>query len=166
MNGYTANFILVEQVVGTWIIVYFYIIVFIGAFFLLNLLLAVIKAEFTAAMEEKKEQAKPKKKKLDDAPASSEDEEEKAVLLQEKIDHIRKSKQMSPRSKDNLINKIKIEHMLWRVDLAIDKQDVEHRIVERTHAALEYDSPTKGVLNGPPSNQVTPGDRIGILQPS
>jgi alpha-galactosidase/6-phospho-beta-glucosidase family protein len=39
---------------------------------------------------------------------------------------------MSPRSKDNLINKIKIEHMLWRTDLAFDKKDVEHKIVEKT----------------------------------
>jgi len=38
---------------------------------------------------------------------------------------------MSPRSKENLINKIKIEHMLWKVDIAFDKRDVEHRIVER-----------------------------------
>lgn len=39
---------------------------------------------------------------------------------------------MSPRSKENLINKIKIEHMLWKIDTAFDKRDVEHKIVEKT----------------------------------
>lgn len=39
---------------------------------------------------------------------------------------------MSPRSKENLINKIKIEHLLWRVDNVFDNKEVEHKIVERT----------------------------------
>ncbi len=94
---------------------------FVGAFFLLNLLLAVIKAEFTKAMESKKETVKAKKKKLDDAPSSSEDEDEKAALLQERLDYIRETKQYSPRTKANMMNKLKIEHMLWRVDLAMER---------------------------------------------
>lgn len=71
---------------------------------------------------------------------------------------------MSPRSKENLINKLKIEFMLQRVDLAFDKKEVEHKIVERTEED-ERKNPwsTKG---GPPpaksfySNHV---EKIGIL---
>ena len=100
---------------------YFLLIVFIGAFFLLNLLLAVIKAEFTKAMESKKEAAKPKRKKLDDAPSSSEDEDEKVAILQEQLIILEDSKQHSPRTKANLMNKLKIEHMLWRVNIAMEK---------------------------------------------
>jgi hypothetical protein len=39
---------------------------------------------------------------------------------------------MSPRSKENLINKIKIEHMMWKLDNAIDSRDVHHKVIERT----------------------------------
>ena len=38
---------------------------------------------------------------------------------------------MSPRSKENLINKIKVEHLIWRIDTAFERRDVEHKIVER-----------------------------------
>lgn len=38
---------------------------------------------------------------------------------------------MSPRSKENLVNKLKIEHLLWKTDQAFDKRDAEHKIVER-----------------------------------
>jgi ribonuclease HII len=40
-------------------------------------------------------------------------------------------KNMSPRSKENLINKIKIEHLLWRTDQVFDQRDAENKIVER-----------------------------------
>ena len=117
---------------GTWIFIYFYPIIFIGAFFLLNLTLAVIKAKFTEEMNNKKEAAAPKKKKLADAMSSSEDEDEKAKWLLEEIERIKVSKQMSPRSKENLINKIKIENLLWKVDTVFDRKDIENKIVERT----------------------------------
>ena len=39
---------------------------------------------------------------------------------------------MSPRSKENLINKIKIENLLWKVDTVFDRKDIENKIVERT----------------------------------
>ena len=82
-------------------------------------------------MNNKKENAGPvKKKKLDDAPSSSEDEDLQAELLKDQLEHIRESKNMSPRSKENLIKKIKIEHMIQRIDHVLEKRDVEHRIVE------------------------------------
>jgi hypothetical protein len=37
------------------------------------------------------------------------------------MDYIRETKQYSPRTKANMMNKLKIEHMLWRVDLAMEK---------------------------------------------
>ena len=37
---------------------------------------------------------------------------------------------MSPRSKENLINEMKIEHMLWEVDIKVDKRDIELKIME------------------------------------
>lgn len=120
-----------QQSVGVWIVVYFYPIIFIGAFFLLNLTLAVIKAKFTEEMQNKKEAAAPKKKKCDDAASSSEDEDIKAGKLRDQIQDIQEGKNMSPRSKENLINKIKIEHLLWRTDQAFDRRDAEHKIVER-----------------------------------
>jgi hypothetical protein len=40
-------------------------------------------------------------------------------------------KNMSPRSKENLINKIKIEHLLWRTDQVFDRRDAENKVVER-----------------------------------
>jgi len=43
---------------------------------------------------------------------------------------------MSPRSKDNKINKLKIEHMLWKLDVAFERRDVEHKIVEKNHEEL------------------------------
>ena len=39
---------------------------------------------------------------------------------------------MSPRSKEQLINKIKIEHMIWKTEVAFDRKDVEHKAIERT----------------------------------
>ena len=121
------------QSVGSWIFIYFYPIIFIGAFFLLNLTLAVIKAKFTEEMNNKKESGGPtKKKKLDDAAKSSDDEDARANELQDKIDAIKVSKQMSPRSKENLINKFKIEYMIQKVDNAFDKKEIAQKIVERT----------------------------------
>jgi hypothetical protein len=38
---------------------------------------------------------------------------------------------MSPRSKENLIKKIKVEHMLWKVDNVLEERDVGHRIIEK-----------------------------------
>ena len=38
---------------------------------------------------------------------------------------------MSPRSKENKINKIKIEHLLWRTDQVFDRRDAENKVVER-----------------------------------
>jgi hypothetical protein len=37
---------------------------------------------------------------------------------------------MSPRSKENIIKKIKIEHLLHRVDYTLEKREVGNRIVE------------------------------------
>jgi hypothetical protein len=131
MEGWTALMVPLLQSVGSWIFIYFYPIIFIGAFFLLNLTLAVIKAKFTEEMKNKKEQAGPvKKKKLADAPSSSEDEDLQAELLKDRIEGIRESKNMSPRTKQNEINKIKIEHLIHKVDQTLEKRDVEHRIVE------------------------------------
>ena len=97
------------QSVGTWIVIYFYPIIFIGAFFLLNLTLAVIKAKFTEEMNNKQENAgPPKKKKLDDAPLSSEDEDAKALEIKKRIEEINEAKNMSPRTKSNEIEKIRI----------------------------------------------------------
>jgi hypothetical protein len=147
---------------------YFYPIVFIGAFFLLNLTLAVIKAKFTEEMNNKKEAAKPKKKKIDDAPESSEDEDLRANELQDQIDHIKKSKQMSPRTKEMKLNKMKIEHMIWRIDTAFEQQDVFHKVVERTE---EDEKRTPGYLQrntGGPSKSYfgSAVEKIGILKPS
>ena len=38
---------------------------------------------------------------------------------------------MSPRTKENERNKVRIEHMLWRVDTVFEKKDAHHKIVER-----------------------------------
>jgi len=133
MEGWTAIMVPLMQSVGSWIFIYFYPIIFIGAFFLLNLTLAVIKAKFTEEMNNKKESGGPtKKKKLDDAAKSSDDEDARANELQDKIDAIKVSKQMSPRSKENLINKFKIEYMIQKVDNAFDKKEIAQKIVERT----------------------------------
>jgi hypothetical protein len=51
--------------------------------------------------------------------------------LQDEIDKIKASKTMSPRTRDNNINKIKIEYMMRRIDAAFVKREVEHKIVER-----------------------------------
>ncbi len=132
MEGWTTIMVSLMGSVGTWIFIYFYPIIFIGAFFLLNLTLAVIKAKFTEEMNSKQDnKPKTKKKKLDDAPPSSEDEDQKAQELQDEIDKIKASKTMSPRTRDNNINKIKIEYMMRRIDAAFVKREVEHKIVER-----------------------------------
>ncbi len=83
-------------------------------------------------MNNKQENTGPaKKKKLDDAPLSSEDEDMKANDLQEELNKIKASKNMSPRSKDNLINKLKVEYMLRRIDDAFMRREIEHKIVEK-----------------------------------
>lgn len=153
------------QSVGTWIAIYFYPIIFIGAFFLLNLTLAVIKAKFTEEMNNKKETGGPaKKKKLDDAAKSSEDEDLRAQELQDQIDAIKVSKQMSPRSKENLINKFKIEFMIQKVDNAFDKKEISHKIIERTD---EDDRKAFGRSNlAQKSFYNSHVDKIGILQPA
>ena len=68
--------------------------------------------KFTEEMANKKEQAAPKKKKLDDAAASSEDEDTNAAKLRDQINDIWEAQDRSPRSKENLVNKIKIEHLI------------------------------------------------------
>jgi hypothetical protein len=51
---------------------------------------------------------------------------------------------MSPRSKDNLINKIKIEYMMKRIDNAFIKRDIEHKIIERAdEEELVYKGPDR-----------------------
>jgi len=47
------------------------------------------------------------------------------------MQEIMDGKNMSPRSKENLINKIKIEHLLWRTDQVFDRRDAENKVVER-----------------------------------
>ena len=94
--------------------------------------LAVIKAKFTEEMKNKQENAPPKKKKkLDDAPLSSEDEDAKALELKGRLDLIKETRNMSPRSKRNLVNKLRIEHLIWRIDTMFEKRTAEHKIVER-----------------------------------
>ena len=121
MEGWTAIMVALMQSVGSWIFIYFYPIIFIGAFFLLNLTLAVIKAKFTEEMSNQQENGGPvkKKKKLDDAPPSSEDEDDLAKQVKEELDEIRYANNMSPRSKENAANKLRIDHLIQRVDTAI-----------------------------------------------
>jgi hypothetical protein len=168
-----------------WIVVYFYPIIFIGAFFLLNLTLAVIKAKFTEEMQNKKEQAAPKKKKLDDAAASSEDEDLHAEKLRDKINEIMEGKNMSPRTKDNTVNKLKIEHLLWRTEQAFDTRDAHHKIVERIDINEEEEAelikkakklPPKSKSKATPGNSMNQSgtkqkvlnavDKISILKPA
>jgi hypothetical protein len=121
MEGWTAIMVALMQSVGTWIVIYFYPIIFIGAFFLLNLTLAVIKAKFTEEMMTQQENGGPvkKKKKLDDAPLSSEDDDDLAKQVKEDLDEIRYSNNLSTRSKENAINKQRIEHLIQRTDTAV-----------------------------------------------
>ncbi len=182
MEGWTALMVPLQQSVGVWIVVYFYPIIFIGAFFLLNLTLAVIKAKFTEEMQNKKEAAAPKKKKLDDAAASSEDEDLQAEKLRDKINAIMEGKNMSPRSKENLVNKMKIEHLLWRTDQVFDIRDAEHKIVERVDINEEEEAelikkakklpPKQRSIKGNTNNKsakqkvLSAVDKISILRPA
>lgn len=181
MEGWTALMVPLQQSVGVWIVAYFYPIIFIGAFFLLNLTLAVIKAKFTEEMANKKEQAAPKKKKLDDAAASSEDEDTNAAKLRDQINDIWEAQDRSPRSKENLVNKIKIEHLLWRTEQAFDVRDAEHKVVERVDINLEEEAelikkakklPPKAKNKNNPLNQTAKQkvlnavDKISILKPA
>lgn len=75
---------------------------------------------------------------------------------------------MSPRSKENLINKIKIEQMIQRLDIALDKKEVEHKIIERTE---EDDKKSNGAYSsrGHPCGKSfysSAVDKIGILKPA
>jgi hypothetical protein len=62
---------------------------------------------------------------------SSEDEDQRAFIIKEKLDIIENANNMSPRTKENERNKVRIENMLWRVDTVFEKKDAEHKIVER-----------------------------------
>lgn len=74
---------------------------------------------------------------------------------------------MSPRSKENLISKIKIEHMLQRVDLAFDKKEVEHKVVERTDDDERKNGwSTRGGPAPAKSFYSSAVEKIGILQPA
>lgn len=80
---------------------------------------------------------------------------------------------MSPRSKQNLINKIKIEHLIWKVDTVFDRKDVEHKIIERTELELEQMSKSKNnFFNKNKASMLgksfynNPVDKIAILQPA
>lgn len=70
---------------------------------------------------------------------------------------------MSPRSKENLINKIKIELMIEKVDMAFDNKDIEHKIIERTEEDDKKDG--KFSSNGK-SFYASAVEKIGILQPA
>ena len=159
------------QSVGTWIFIYFYPIIFIGAFFLLNLTLAVIKAKFTEEMNSKQENpGPPKKKKLDDAAPSSEDEDQKAIDLKTMLDGILVSKNMSPRSKNNQINKLKIEFMMKRIDHAFVKREIEHKIIERAdEEELIHKAPDRSQFAHKSmrerSKKLSAAEKIQILNP-
>jgi len=84
----------------------------------------------------------PKKKKLDDAPLSSEDEDLKAMEIKKAIEEINENNNMSPRTKNNEIEKIRIGYLLKRIDRAFVKREIEHKIVEREEEEeLVYKSP-------------------------
>lgn len=51
--------------------------------------------------------------------------------LQVELDKIKASKNMSPRTKENKINKLKVEYMIRRIDNAFVKREIEHKIVEK-----------------------------------
>jgi hypothetical protein len=38
---------------------------------------------------------------------------------------------MSPRSRDNMANKLRIDHLIWRLDTILEQRDAAHKIVER-----------------------------------
>lgn len=68
-------------------------------------------------------------------------------------------KNMSPRSKENLVNKIKIEHLLWRTDQVFDIRDAEHKIVERVDINEEEEAELiKKAKKLPPKQRSTKGN--------
>lgn len=160
------------QSVGTWIFIYFYPIIFIGAFFLLNLTLAVIKAKFTEEMNTKQENAgPPKKKKLADAPLSSEDEDKKASEIKNRIEEIQEAKNMSPRTKSNEIEKLRIGQLLRKIDRVFVKREIDHKIIEKQdEEELIHMSPGKSQFQKKNmlsmSRKLNAADKIQILNPS
>lgn len=80
---------------------------------------------------------------------------------------------MSPRSKENKINKLKIEHLLWRTEIAFDKREVEHKVVEKTveeeqhrkmaHVKTFHRPPPPAMYESFYSSKI---EKIGILQPA
>ena len=169
MAGYTETLIYTQMAVGDWTCIYYYIIVFICTFFLQNLILAVINSKFGEEMQNKAEQIKVKKKKLDDAAESSEDEDAEALALIAKFKEIKESKLMSPRSKENLINKIKIEHKIWQVDTLMEKQFSKFRAIERGSDEEEEVLITKNksqkLMASTLVKKEYTADKIGILAP-
>jgi hypothetical protein len=85
---------------------------------------------------------------------------------------------MSPRSKQNLISKIKIEHLIHRVDQTLEKRDIEHRIVEygefdeeaeKARMKLCYKKYKKGRSLNPPvakNKMLDAVAKISILKPA
>ena len=63
-----------------------------------------------------------------------------AEKVRDKINKIMEGKTMSPRSKENTVNKLKIEHLLWRTDQAFDTRDALHKIVERVEVNEEEEA--------------------------
>jgi hypothetical protein len=94
-------------------------------------------------------------------------------------------KNMSPRSKENTVNKLKIEHLLWRTEQAFDTRDAHHKIVERIDINEEEEAelikkakklPPKSKSKATPGNSMNQSgtkqkvlnavDKISILKPA
>jgi hypothetical protein len=62
---------------------------------------------------------------------------------------------MSPRSRDNMANKLRIDHLIWRLDTLLEQRDAAHKIVER------LDGNGRLTPNLSPFNQSREGSRNG-----
>jgi hypothetical protein len=69
---------------------------------------------------------------------------------------------MSPRTKENHVNKLKIEYMIQKADGAFDKKNISHKIIERT----EEDEMKVGKVSMGKSFYSSRIDKIGILKPA
>jgi hypothetical protein len=53
---------------------------------------------------------------------------------------------MSPRSRENMANKLRIDHLIWRLDTLLEQRDAAHKIVER-HDGNSRLTPNLSLLN-------------------
>jgi hypothetical protein len=143
LEGWTMNMMRNEQAVGSWVIAYHFSMVVIGAWFLFNLAIAVITTKFSEEHEHKllqkavkKRGPKGKRVVADDSEDDWDDEDDPAAIskkvpLSSDPYAAIEALEITPDEKRALKEKLRIETLIKKYELAIKHREVRDKVTPR-----------------------------------